>query len=188
MAIKWNINQFTIVNKLKNGRTFSDRDFDYIAFFCLLKEENYHYLPKGYDLLLSLRSSATRFLSEHDLKQILNTSRENNSTKNLTGLLIYMDGNIIQILEGDKETVQKVFKSISLDNRHKGIIKIKDGFYEERIFPDWNMGFKVISKQQATTITGYKDLNSFRSLTDEKIDKHPALVLLNSFIKSNRLL
>lgn len=99
-----------------------------------------------------------------------------------------MDGSIIQLLEGEKEAVNQVYDKILLDSRHTGIIKIKDGSTEERMFPDWSMGFKSISSDEYENLTGYKNTRAsdFKK-SFEDVSDHPAMLILNSFIKNNRL-
>jgi len=80
-----------------------------------------------------------------DIDQILEVSRKNNEGNNITGMLLYRGGVFLQLLEGDKEEVTKLFDKISQDKRHKHVktlIEITDG---ERIFTDWTMAFKEIS-------------------------------------------
>ena len=90
-------------------------------------------------------SSTTGLLSESDLADILSVSRINNTAKDITGLLLHNDGNILQVLEGNEETVMNVFFKIEKDSRHRGIIKMLSGTSSERNFPDWSMGYKKVS-------------------------------------------
>ena len=50
--------------------------------------------------------SSSRILPDDtELEQIIEQSRSNNATSNITGALLSCNGNIIQVLEGEKEVV-----------------------------------------------------------------------------------
>ncbi len=52
-------------------------------------------------------SSAVRPFSRVDLDDLLATSRANNARVGITGMLLYKDGNFMQVLEGDEEAVRR---------------------------------------------------------------------------------
>jgi len=133
-------------------------------------------------------SSATELLEEAQLTEILKVSRKKNLEDGITGILIYMNGSIIQLLEGEEETVNQAYNRISGDSRHTGIIKIKDGTTEDRMFPDWSMGFRSISVEEYENLVGYKNTRAYNFRKSfENISDHPAMLILNSFIKNNRI-
>lgn len=53
---------------------------------------------------ISYVSTAKKSLSETEIRQILNDSENNNNKQNITGLLLYSEGNFFQIIEGDQKT------------------------------------------------------------------------------------
>ncbi|WP_419835757.1 BLUF domain-containing protein [Endozoicomonas atrinae] len=54
-------------------------------------------------------SSASRVMDEHELTALLEQSRDRNLRQNVTGMLIYCDGNFFQVLEGEEKVIaQKV--------------------------------------------------------------------------------
>ena len=104
-------------------------------------------------------SSATKLFSDNDLSEILAVSRVNNTRRDITGLLLYHDGSILQVLEGEKEAVMDLYNHIEEDRRHKGIIKMLSGTSEERSFPEWSMGFKTVSAKEWDEMSGYLTMN-----------------------------
>jgi hypothetical protein len=86
-------------------------------------------------------SSATRPFSGEDLRVLLETCRKNNAELGVTGMLLYKDGNFMQVLEGDEGSVRGLYERIAADPRHGGEITLQQGFAEGRQFPDWSMGF-----------------------------------------------
>lgn len=69
-------------------------------------------------------SSGIKIFSDEEIKNLLYVSRINNSKNGITGLLLYAEGNFIQILEGEKEVIEATYHKIQKDNRHKNIIVV----------------------------------------------------------------
>lgn len=130
-------------------------------------------------------SSATELYTESDLSGILTTSRKNNTDKDITGLLLYHDGSILQILEGDKEVVLSVYDKIEKDERHHNIMKMVSGTTEERNFPDWSMGFKTVSDAEWKDLSGYFKLNSSNLLSQLINSNKKVNTAVNSFMTVN---
>ena len=76
---------------------------------------------------------------EETVKEILLKSRQNNAQSNVTGALICRSDLYFQYLEGPIDEVNKTFKKIELDNRHKNIQKIKENETTRRLFASWAM-------------------------------------------------
>lgn len=134
-------------------------------------------------------SSATKLLTREKLIAILQQSRVRNKALAVTGLLLYMDGSILQILEGDKETVAKLYNTIAQDTRHQSIVKILQGTTDKRNFPDWQMGFQALSPDDYQEEQGYFDIGNTNFL-EENLNtsqiNHPILIFLQSFYNGNR--
>ena len=86
-------------------------------------------------------SSSVRQLSDDELLDILKVSRENNSTKDVSGLLLYKGGNFMQVLEGPDEVVKALYEKIKLDPRHRDVSIISQEQIAKRQFPAWEMAF-----------------------------------------------
>ena len=91
-------------------------------------------------------SSADHLMSDDELLFMLEQAREKNLRLNVTGMLLYKSGSFMQMLEGDKKTVLDLYDTITVDNRHKGVITIMTGDIKERNFKDWSMGFCNMDK------------------------------------------
>jgi hypothetical protein len=76
---------------------------------------------------------------EETIEEILLKSRQNNAQSNVTGALICRSDLYFQYLEGPIDKVNKTFKKIELDNRHKNIQKIKEDETTRRLFASWAM-------------------------------------------------
>ena len=80
------------------------------------------------------------------LKQILASAIKNNAHLAVTGGLVFNRHYFMQVLEGDRSTVTKLFTTISGDTRHDQIelMDVKDA--RERLFGAWSMGFASTPK------------------------------------------
>ena len=86
-------------------------------------------------------SRASREMSLSDLKDILGTARDNNSSVDVCGMLCYDKRYFLQALEGDRETVNELYLDIADDPRHDDIVIISYEEVNEQIFPQWQMGY-----------------------------------------------
>jgi hypothetical protein len=80
------------------------------------------------------------------LPSIVDVSVRRNKLRSITGMLLYADGSILQVLEGEKEVVQEAFQIIELDQRHSGIFVLIEQEIAARQFASWSMGFKHLTK------------------------------------------
>lgn len=126
--------------------------------------------PSMYHLMYV--SYATKTFTDNDLTELLFKARKNNANLAVTGMLIFRDGNFIQILEGEKKTVKDLYRLIESDKRHNGSIVISDGEIPERQFGNWAMNFRR--------------LRSHEIFTDFEMaqDKYGVLSVLTNFIKN----
>lgn len=135
-------------------------------------------------------SSATPELTEEALLGILSESQQRNFAKDITGLLLHSDGNLIQIIEGSESTVETLFSKIESDPRHRQVMVLSRKFVEKRDFPEYRMGFKrACSKQLAEKLPGFSDIVENRKLpkaTLEGLSKHVS-IFLKTFARSTRL-
>ena len=89
-------------------------------------------------------SSTSVLLTEADLHRFLNRWQTANVRTGITGVLLYSEGDILQVLEGEVERVQALFTTIAGDVRHRNVTKLADGPVDERAFADWSMRFRSV--------------------------------------------
>ncbi len=130
-------------------------------------------------------SSATIHFSDEDLQALLKTSRENNASLGITGMLLFAEDNFIQVIEGEEKALNNLYAKITHDTRHKSCSILMRGELKERNFADWSMGFRKIPKEDFSEIAGFNNLsaNSPDALTH--LNKGPVLTLLKTFLKIN---
>jgi hypothetical protein len=100
-------------------------------------------------------SSAVRLFSRDDLKDLLAQSRKKNTRLDLSGMLLYKDGNFMQVLEGPDPAVMALFSTIERDPRHHGILRLMRQEIERREFPSWSMGFRNLDDADLRDTPGY---------------------------------
>ncbi len=133
-------------------------------------------------------SSATVEMTDDDLLELLHTSRLRNSSKSVTGMLLYADGNFIQVLEGEQVDVEEIYASIERDPRNTGHLVLLSQEVQGRSFADWSMGFQNLTPNQYRKIEGYSGfLEKNLDLPKGKNLIPPAVKLLFSF-KSQQIL
>lgn len=124
--------------------------------------------------LVYVSSARSRFGRE-DLEDILAVSRRNNAAADVSGMLLYRDGSLMQVLEGEETVVRTVFERIATDPRHHGIIPVWEGKVSHRQFPDWSMAFHDVSGPEAAGLPGYSRFLQV-PLTAQVFGDEPSLV------------
>jgi len=131
-------------------------------------------------------SAAPAQTSPEIIQEILDVSRNNNARDNITGLLIYHDGNFFQVLEGPDAAVTACYDRIGRDSRHTGLINLLRVEPERRLFPVWSMSFVPFSKldpEQQAHFFDLKDL--WETGTSRLVETDPAVhTLLHVFLDS----
>jgi hypothetical protein len=112
-------------------------------------------------------STATRPFSQSELVDLLSHCHENNVALGITGLLLYKDGNFMQMLEGEEETVKTLYAKIGRDPRHQGLLTLLEGPQAERQFPDFSMAFRNLDAADITSTPGYSEFLNTPLTADE---------------------
>lgn len=100
-------------------------------------------------------STSVKLLNDEELLDILKASRENNSSKDVTGLLLYKGGNFMQVLEGPDEAVEALYEKIKADPRHKDVNVLSREQISARQFPAWEMAFQNLDNPAIKNEPGY---------------------------------
>jgi hypothetical protein len=115
-----------------------------------------------------------------DLTSLLAKSRDVNAKLGITGILLFHKGSFFQVLEGDRNVVEGLYQSISLDKRHVKLTKIIQESIKHRDFEDWTMGYPQATQEDIEKIPG---MNGFflddRSYVD--VCETKARILLGAF-------
>jgi hypothetical protein len=76
---------------------------------------------------------------DFEVQQIIGAAIRRNRTVGVTGLLLTIQGNFIQVLEGNVDAVRATYALISMDPRHRDLCIISQGPAAKRLFGEWNM-------------------------------------------------
>lgn len=126
-------------------------------------------------------SQAVRKMSPDDLAAIQNTAKTNNATIDVTGSLFYNGGWFLQVLEGPAATLDKLYKKIELDPRHKNSRILYNEPASFRTFPRWNMNMTNLDNRQADKYDELLEVLE-AAQADRKIGSaSPAVTLLKLF-------
>ncbi len=102
-------------------------------------------------------SRAADDFHEHDLPDLLKQIRRANAKQELTGMLLYMGGSFLQVLEGQPDMVDAVFGGILRDKRHAQLAAIGRESILERAYEGWTMMHKTLDPVEAGELIGEAD-------------------------------
>jgi len=124
---------------------------------------------------ISYVSTASRNLEEEKIENILRISEENNNKNNVTGLLLFSEGNFFQIVEGRKEDITELYKKIEKDPRHHNIIKL----FEKRIHKEAFDGYKsdFISENTRYNSSRLNNYEKYIEVLDEPLQRAVSNIL-----------
>lgn len=134
--------------------------------------------------LLVYVSSARTLFTRADLDEVLRKSRANNERLGVSGALLYRDGSLMQVLEGEETTVRELYARIERDQRHHGLIVLLEEEQDEPQFAEWSMAFRDFSTN-AETMPGFNDfLNTPRRAEEFGSDPTAVQQLMVTFKKA----
>ncbi len=123
---------------------------------------------------LSYISSVADPMSTEELVALLQTCLANNQRDDVTGILLYGNETFLQTLEGEKETVDRLYEKIQQDPRHSNVKSLTNKTIETRQYSDWAMGFKRVSDENLKHVDGLIDFSekqfTFKYLADHADD------------------
>ena len=89
-------------------------------------------------------SKKSSHLNYDNIQEIVSYSQDNNTAKQITGVLISYKKHFLQYLEGDSIEVYALFSKIKNDSRHSEIHMLQYSPIKKRMFSDWSMAYKEI--------------------------------------------
>lgn len=105
-------------------------------------------------------SAATSQFGSDELLALLGSSRSKNASRNISGMLLHIEGSFLQVIEGNESDIDALFETISEDPRHGNIVTIVRESIPRRAFSDWSMGFADISREDVERTSGWNDFMS----------------------------
>jgi hypothetical protein len=97
-------------------------------------------------------------LDDAGLARILVTSRERNRSRGVTGMLLCGHARILQVLEGPRDDVQRLYARIEQDPRHQHCRVLLKRTVWSRDFGEWSMGFAPMNRDAMSGWPGFVDI------------------------------
>ena len=126
-------------------------------------------------------SHAAETLSPAAVDAIVEQCRINNPAHGITGVLCYSGNTFIQVLEGGRREVSRLYNTIVRDERHREVMLLAYEEIAERRFCSWSMGQVNLAKVNPSIVLKYcetAELDPFNSCG------RSALALLDELIAS----
>ncbi len=123
-------------------------------------------------------SKALNDLNQNSVEEIFQTTQNNNSKKNIHGILMYGMGDFFQVLEGEEKVIEELFEGhIKTDPRHSDIFEIIRRPTQKPIFSEYSSLFTIVrTTKQLEDIKSYLSFNKINT-TSNKLSR-----LLNPFL------
>lgn len=118
-----------------------------------------------------------------ELEELLAEARDLNRETDVTGILLFSQGNFMQCFEGTPEGVALTWQRIRDSRRHTSIIELLDAPVATRTFENWRMGCTRVTGNALLQLAG--DARERREATDDEIGPM-VLELLKQFWKNAR--
>ncbi|WP_158828535.1 BLUF domain-containing protein [Mucilaginibacter lacusdianchii] len=139
-------------------------------------------------------SKVMNLMQEDDLIALLKQSRDWNNDHGITGILVYIEGQLsthtegrfMQSLEGSQFEVERIFEKIQRDQRHHCLTVLKHSFIDNRNFGEWQMGFEYINLQKHQELTSFFTLDDEILKSEEFEASDAALNFLKAFYRVNK--
>lgn len=111
-------------------------------------------------------SRATDDLSPEVIDSIVEQCRLNNPARGITGVLCFSGSTFIQVLEGGRLEVSRLYNTIVRDERHREVVLLAYEEIAERRFCGWSMGQVNLAKVNPSIVLKYcetAELDPFNS-------------------------
>lgn len=101
------------------------------------------------------QSTATQDFGSLALFKLLTEAQIRNEQLQITGHLLFLNGQFTQCFEGPPENVELLWQSLQRDKRHTDIELLVRHTAEERRFPEWSMAFSTYSSLYVHGMKGF---------------------------------
>ncbi len=126
---------------------------------------------------------SSALMTDRELVTITNRSQINNRSLGITGILLYFNGSVIEVLEGEEARVKALYEIISKDRRHTQLIKLCDRPISQRSFSDWFTGYKTLSTTELDHL--YELIPFIKDQSNQVPSEDSVLSLVQLFCRTN---
>ncbi len=112
---------------------------------------------------LIYKSIASPHVTDADFRTIAMFSSIRNKQDNISGLLLHVNGRIMQVLEGPETAVKRLYSNIEKDPRHRDVEVVMSERADQPYFQKWSMGYRPMESE--AQMDAFFELNT-RNLED----------------------
>ena len=98
---------------------------------------------------------------------ILETVRLHNRVAGITGVLCQGQGLFIQILEGERRAINRLYATLIKDKRHQDVELISIEEIENRKFPNWSMAHVIISESDPIVQLNHPEFDPYAASSEQ---------------------
>ena len=98
---------------------------------------------------------------------ILETARLHNRVAGITGVLCQGQGLFIQILEGERRAINRLYATLIKDKRHQDVELISIEEIETRKFPNWSMAHVFISESDPMVQLNHPEFDPYAASSEQ---------------------
>lgn len=102
-------------------------------------------------------SRAVSAVDHEALLAILRRSKAHNPTLGITGVLCFSEGIFLQVLEGGRSAVNRLYNRIAADPRHTDVELLCYEEIGERLFAGWSMGQVNLARLNPALLLKYSE-------------------------------
>jgi hypothetical protein len=106
---------------------------------------------------LMYASRAAEGTDAETLASILRKSKSDNPGAGITGVLCFSSGIFLQVLEGGRMPVNRLYNRIVADPRHTDVVLLSYEEIEERMFAGWSMGQVNLARLNTALLLKYSE-------------------------------
>jgi hypothetical protein len=98
---------------------------------------------------------------------ILENARLHNRVAGITGVLCQGQGLFIQILEGERRAINRLYATLIKDKRHQDVELISIEEIETRKFPNWSMAHVIISESDPMVQLNHPEFDPYAASAEQ---------------------
>lgn len=102
-------------------------------------------------------SRAVKSVDQNELLAILRKSKTHNPKQGVTGVLCFGEGIFLQVLEGGRSAVNRLYNRIAADPRHSDVELLCYEEIGERHFAGWSMGQVNMARLNPALLLKYSE-------------------------------
>ncbi|MFC6859078.1 BLUF domain-containing protein [Zunongwangia atlantica] len=86
-------------------------------------------------------SSENDRMEENHIEILFSQTQRNNMANDISGILLYSQGNFFQVIEGNAITIKELFKKIENDDRHRNLFRVFNREIKQDQYDDYCCDF-----------------------------------------------